>query len=83
MVFSVDLSFTGDKSLLNNVDFILTFDKQFMEGMYSIYNPVVWRCINSAFSTVLGYLPVNVSPESPVSQKEVRKQPQSFLFTTN
>ena len=52
MVFSVDLSFTGDKSLLNNVDFILTFDQQSMKGMYTIYNPVVWRCINSASTTI-------------------------------
>jgi len=50
MPFSVTLNFRGDASLLEKTDLLLTFDKQGMTGMYSIYNPVVWRCINFAYN---------------------------------
>jgi len=43
MVFSVTLEFRGDKSLLSTTDLLLTFDKQSMEGVYSIFNPVAWK----------------------------------------
>jgi len=48
MAFSVTLEFRGDQSLMSKTDLLLTFDKQSMAGMYDRYNPVAWKCVNSA-----------------------------------
>ena len=45
---SVHLTFRGGQSLKKKTNLILTFDNQSMTGMYSVYNPVAWKCVNSA-----------------------------------
>lgn len=47
MIFNVTLNFRGGTSLTRKTNLVLLFDKQTMEGMYTVYNPVAWRYVYS------------------------------------